>query len=213
MINLKNTLVGFLVSFLGSVPLGYLNIVGYEVYKKSGINQTVFYLLGVITIEFLVIYGTLIFASRLLKNTGLIRFIEAFSVLFMFVLAYVFYSSAEGKISQQSVLGSYIDYSAYAVGVILSCINFINIPFWTSWNLYLLNGKHIEISSNARKSWYVLGTLIGTFAGMLGLILSLDFLTSQAGFFEKYLMKAIIPLAFTGLGIFQGIKYYQKYHR
>ena len=55
---LKNISVGFLVSFIGSIPLGYLNIVGYEVYKSFGLNETIFYLLGVISIEFFVIYFT-----------------------------------------------------------------------------------------------------------------------------------------------------------
>lgn len=210
MVNLKNILVGFVISFLGSVPLGYLNIVGYEVYKKSGPDATVFYLLGVIVVEFFVIYFTLAFANRLIKNTRLIKFIEAFSVVFMFLLAYVFYSSADPGIARQTLLGQYIGYSPFMVGIILSCLNFINIPFWTSWNLYLLNEKHIQIAGQGRYV-FVLGTLLGTFAGMLALILSLDFLTTQTEFFAQYLMKYIIPLGFTGLGIFQAIKFYRKY--
>jgi hypothetical protein len=91
---LKNIFVGFLVSFIGSIPLGYLNIVGYEVYKSFGLNETIFYLLGVISIELFVIYFTLIFANKLIENKKLIKFIEAFSIVFMFLLAYIFYSSA-----------------------------------------------------------------------------------------------------------------------
>ena len=92
--NLKNIFVGFIVSFIGSIPLGYLNIVGYEVYKSFGLNETIFYLLGVIIIEFIVIYLTLLFANKLNSNKKLIKFIEAFSIIFMFLLAYIFYSSA-----------------------------------------------------------------------------------------------------------------------
>jgi len=56
---IKNILVGFLVSFIGSIPLGYLNVVGYDVYRNTGLNATIHYLLGVILIEFFVIFGTL----------------------------------------------------------------------------------------------------------------------------------------------------------
>ncbi|HCQ13823.1 hypothetical protein, partial [Flavobacterium sp.] len=170
---LKNIFVGFLISFIGSIPLGYLNVVGYEVYKKFGIEETVFYLFGVISIEFLVIYFTLLFANQLIGNKKLIKFIEAFSIIFMFLLAYIFYSSASKEAENQSVLEKYVDYSPFVVGLILSCLNFIQIPFWTSWNLYLLNGNYIEISKS-RKYFYVLGTVLGTFCGMLVLILSLD---------------------------------------
>ena len=208
----KNILVGFLVSFIGSIPLGYLNIVGYEVFQQFGLNETIWYLLGVISIECVVIYLTLIFANQLMNNKKLIRFIEGFSVVFMFLLAFIFYSSATKETAQTSVLEKYIDYSPYVVGVILSCLNFIQIPFWTGWNLYLLNGNYIEISK-ARKYFYVIGTVIGTFAGMLALILSLNYLTLQTDFLAKYLMKVIIPLVFVGLGIFQGFSFYKKYFK
>ncbi|WP_396191262.1 hypothetical protein [Flavobacterium sp.] len=209
---LKNIFVGFLISFIGSIPLGYLNVVGYEVYKKFGIEETVFYLFGVISIEFLVIYFTLLFANQLVANKKLIKFIEAFSIVFMFLLAYIFYSSASKEAENQSVLAKYVDYSPFVVGLILSCLNFIQIPFWTSWNLYLLNGNYIEISKS-RKYFYVLGTVLGTFCGMLVLILSLDYVTNQTDFLAKYLMKIIIPMVFAGLGIFQAYKFYKKYYK
>ena len=208
----KNIFVGFLVSFIGSIPLGYLNIVGYDVFRKFGINETIFYLLGVISVEFFVIYFTLIFANKLIENKKLLKFIEAFSIVFMFLLAYIFFSSASKETANQSVLEKYVDYSPYVVGVILSCLNFIQIPFWTSWNLYLLNGKYIEVS-NSRKYFYVLGTVLGTFCGMLVLILSLDYVTNQTDFLAKYLMKAIIPLVFVILGLLQAFKFYKKYSK
>lgn len=209
---LKNIFVGFLISFIGSIPLGYLNVVGYEVYKKFGIEETIFYLFGVISIEFLVIYFTLLFANQLIVNKKLIKFIEAFSIIFMFLLAYIFYASASKEAENQSVLEKYVDYSPFVVGLILSCLNFIQIPFWTSWNLYLLNGNYVEISKS-RKYFYVFGTILGTFCGMLVLILSLDYVTNQTDFLAKYLMKIIIPMVFAGLGIFQAYKFYKKYYK
>ena len=210
--NLKNTLVGFLVSFIGSIPFGYLNVVGYKVYLKFGINETIWYLLGVISIEFFVIFFTLIFANKLISNQKLLRFIEGFSVIFMFALAYVFYSSSISETINQSALEKYIKYSPYVVGIILSCFNFIQIPFWLSWNLYLLNGKYIKISKT-RKYFYVFGTILGTFAGMLTFILFLNFITHETNFISKYLMKVLIPLTFIGMGIFQSFKFYKKYSK
>lgn len=209
--NIKNIFVGFLISFIGSIPLGYLNVVGYEVYKKSGLNETYLYLLGVVSIEFFVILFTLVFANQLMNNKKLIKYIEGFSIVFMFVLAYTFYASASSETLNQSGLEKYINYSSYIVGVVLSCLNFIQIPFWLSWNLYLLNAKYIEISKT-NKYFYVLGTLIGTFLGMLVLILSLNYVTNQTDFLAKYLIKVIIPLVFVGLGLFQMFKFYKKYN-
>lgn len=207
---LKNLLVGFVVSFVGSIPLGYLNVIGFDIYNHAGLRSLIPYLLGVITVEVFVIYFTLIFAEQLMNNKKLLKYIEGFSVIFMFVLAYIFYASASDSNSQSSVLNEYQDRTPYFVGLFLSALNFVQVPFWVGWNLYLLNGKYVEVTAS-KKYFYLFGTLIGTFCGMLALILSLHFLTSQTDFFAKYLMRFIIPGVFIGLGIYQGIQFWRKY--
>lgn len=206
--NIKNIGVGFLVSFIGSLPLGYLNVVGFQVYEKSGLTPTMLYLLGVIAIEFLVIYFTLIFANRLAANKRLTQYLEGFSIVFMFVLAYVFYSGTKTK----SDFSIPINGTPFLLGIMLSGLNFIQIPFWTGWNLWLVNGKYIEVSGS-RKYSFVLGTLAGTFCGMLALILALHYFASNVDFLAKYLMQIIIPLVFVLFGILQAIKFYRKYNR
>ncbi len=209
---LKNIFVGFLVSFVGSIPLGYLNIVGFQILKKSGLNDVFYYLLGVVFIEMFVIYFTLLFAKRLISNEKLLKFIEGFSIIFMFLLAYVFYTSSTKDDTSQTFLTKYFSFAPFVIGLIFSSFNFIQLPFWTSWNLYLLNGKYIEVSKN-RKYFYVFGTVIGTFSGMLVLILSLKHFTNHSDFLAKYLLKIIIPFIFIALGILQSFKFYKKYSK
>lgn len=207
--NLKNIAVGFLVSFIGSIPLGYLNVVGFNIYKASGITSTLHYLVGVICIEVLVILGTLFFADKLNQNKKFLKGIELFSMLFMFVLAYVFYSNANAVQDNKTVITS-VSQNFFFYGIVFSSLNFIQIPFWLSWNLYLINRKYIEVSKT-RKYFYVLGTLLGTFLGMLTLILVLNYFSNQVDFLSKYLIKIIIPLVFVGLGMLQTTNFYKKY--
>jgi len=203
---LKNILVGFLVSFIGSIPLGYLNVIGFEIYNQQSLKPTLLYLFGVVFIEFFVIYFTLTFANVLAVNKKITKYIQAFSVLFMFVLAGVFYFSSNTNID----FTSSFNYSPFALGIVLSCLNFMQIPFWIGWNVYLLNGKYIEVSKT-KNYFYVFGTVMGTFFGMLVLILSLHYFAANVKFVAKYLTQIIIPLVFLTLGIFQAIKFYKKY--
>ena len=203
---LQNIVVGFGVSFLGSIPLGYLNVVGYHVYSKSGMRELLLFLLGVILIEAVVIYLTVIFTQQIVKKRKLIKIIELLSIVFMLALAYIFYASGNEEMAPVKGFRQYS--SSFLLGLVLSGFNFLSIPFWTGWNLYLINEQRIELS---KKAAYVLGTMLGTFAGMLTLILSLNYI-SKTGFFSKYLMAVIIPLAFTGLGIYQAFKFYKKYY-
>jgi len=209
---LKNIFIGFLVSFVGSIPLGYLNVIGYEIYLKTGFQDLITYLLGVIIIEGIVIFATLLFANQLTHNKKLIKVIEVFSILFMFLLAWSFYSSSSGETTQASGLSGYLDYSAFVIGIIFSSLNFIQIPFWTGWNLYLVNAKYISVEKN-NKYTYLAGTVIGTFCGMLSLVLFLSLVTESADNLSTYLMRYIIPLFFFGMGLYQTLKFYRKYRK
>ncbi|WP_298151710.1 hypothetical protein [Flavobacterium sp.] len=210
---LKNGSVGFLVSFVGSIPLGYLNIIGYDIFRSSGINAVFPYLLGVIVIEAVVIYGTLVFANQLSKNKKLIRYIELFSIFFMLLLAWSFYSaSGNSEAGENHLLAKYIQYPPLVIGLICSSLNFIQIPFWTGWNLYLINANYIQVEKN-RKFGYLIGTLLGTFSGMLALILALDYITRKNNFLSTYLMSGAIPLLFLGMALLQAYKFWKKYYQ
>lgn len=207
----KNILVGFLLSFIGSIPLGYLNIVGFEIYSKFGMNNLVFFLFGVISVEVFVIYFTLIFANSLVNNKKLMKTIEIFAFFFLLILAYSFHAHSNLTTNDQNYLEKYVIYSPFLIGVILNCLNFLQFPFWTGWNLYLINSKYIFIEKNL-KYFYILGTIIGTFLGMLVLILALNSITKNSGILSDYLMPVIIPVVFVVLALFQVFKVYRKYY-
>lgn len=209
---IKNISIGFLVSFIGSIPLGYLNLVGLEIYSKSGLHNLVFFLFGVIFVETFVIYFTLLFARQLITNKKLMKVIDFFAVGFMFVLAYLFYFNFNSTTTLNNSLSKYLMYSPFIIGVVLNCFNFLQLPFWTSWNLYLLNGKYITVERKL-KYYYIAGTLIGVFLGMFSLIVILQTVFQKTNQFSKYIMPVFIPLFFIALGIIQVFKVYKKYFK
>lgn len=207
---LKNIVIGFLISFMGSLPMGYLTIVGFELYDKLGMPALVSYLFGVISIEVFVIYFTLIFADKLSKNKKLIRIIDFFYVFFLLALAYIFYSHSKTTASEGSYWQEYASFSPYIIGIILSAINFVQVPFWVAWNLYLLSNKFISADLKFR-FWYVGGTLAGSFFGIMTISLFLNYVSNASSFFAKYLTSHIIPLLFVTLAIFQAYRFYTKH--
>ncbi|TDD75844.1 LysE family transporter [Flavobacterium caseinilyticum] len=209
---LKNIFVGFLVSFIGSIPLGYLNVIGFEMYAKLGMKALIFFLFGVVFVEMFVIYFTLIFAKQLVNNKKLMKIIDFFAVFFLLIIGYSFYANANQTMEQQGVLEKNIMYSPFLIGVFLSGINFLQVPFWTGWNLFLINGNYISIV-NKLKLYYIAGTLIGTFMGMLSLVLILSTLNQNTASFSRYVIPYVIPLFFVVLAVVQMVKVYKKYYQ
>lgn len=209
---LKNIFFGFLVSFLGSLPLGYLNIIGVEVFSKLGINSLVLYLFGIILVEAVVIYFTVIFANQLAENKKILKFIDFFAVFFFLLLAYLFYANSNQTNEEHNYLDDYVHYSPFLIGMVLCGLNFLQVPFWMAWNLYLMNAKSISLIKNL-KFYYILGTLVGTFFGMLMAILLLDSFSQITFSFSKYIVPIVIPLFFIALAVFQAYKVFKKYFK
>ena len=209
---IKNITFGFIVSFVGSLPLGYLNIIGVEVFSKFGMNSLVFYLLGVIVVEAVVIYFTVIFAKQLAENKKLMKSIDFFAVFFLLLLAYLFYAHSNQTPEEHNYLEGYVQYSPFLIGMVLCGLNFLQIPFWMAWNLYLMNAKYISLGSKL-KFHYIFGTLVGTFFGMLSVIILLDSLSQKILDYSKIIIPIVIPLFFIVLAFFQTFKVYKKYLR
>lgn len=195
---LKNILVGFAVSFIGSIPLGYLNLIGYQIYSTSNFNQLNLYLFGVLIVEALVIYTTLKLSSKISMNPKWKNYISIFSFIFLLGIAILTYTSSSNESNALDKYNAYLSYSAFISGILLSCINVAQVPFWMSWNLYLTNEKYI-ISSGKNGLFYVLGTISGTYLGMLAIIFSIqaakdeDFISPT--FFSKYIWVIFFVLA------------------
>jgi hypothetical protein len=206
----KNIAVGFIVSFLGSLPLGYLNIIGVEVFSKFGMNSLISFLVGVIIAQTVVVYFTVIFANQLVNNKKLMKGIDFFAVIFLLFLAYVFYAHSNQTVEEHNYLEGYVRYSPFLIGLVLCTLNFLQIPFWMAWNLYLMNANHISLGRKL-KFHYIFGTLMGTFWGMFVAILALESLSHNTFSFSKYIMPVCIPLFFVALAFFQTFKVYKKY--
>jgi len=210
---LKNIFVGLVVSFLGSLPLGYLNVIGVEIFSKLGMNSLVYYLFGILLTEAFVIYFTVIFVNQLIANKKLMKRIDYFAVFFFLLLAYLFYSySDQSATTENNYLGNYIQYSPFLIGAVLCALNFLQIPFWLGWNLYLTNANYISLVKNL-KFYYIFGTLVGTFFGMLVAIVLLDSISQNLHSFSKYIIPVVLPLFFIGLAIYQVFKIHKKYYR
>lgn len=195
---LKNILVGFAISFIGSIPLGYLNLFGYQIYSTSNFNQLSLYLFGVLIVEALVIYTTLKLSLKVSMNPKWKNYISIFSFIFLLAIALLTYNASSNESNSLEKYNSYLSYSALISGILLSSINFAQIPFWMSWNLYLTNENYI-ISKGKLGLFYVLGTVIGTYFGMLAIIFSIQAAKDKSyispQFFSKYIWVIFLVLA------------------
>jgi hypothetical protein len=181
---------GFWVSFAGSLPMGYLNLIALRIFETHSWSGLLGYLLGIVLVEFWVIYLTFWSAERLLKNTRLMFWIDVFAVLFLVGLAFSFLPTLPNSPNASPTLS--MAASPILLGLWFNALNILQISFWAGWNLYLLEKKQIS-SQNLYP--YIIGALIGTCVGMTGFVLLayyLLFIPNDYVFFVLFLVLAVL---------------------
>lgn len=200
--HLKKFCVGFFISFIGALPLGYLNVFGFEIYNKNGISSLIYYLFGVLVVEAIVIYVTFIFAKILTANKKLLQIISLFSVFFLLFMAYFFRFQSKSFVQNDQLLLPTSMISTIFTGLVLSSLNVVQIPFWTSWNLYVVANQYVDFQKFSKNSYFI-GAIIGSFAGMLSVILSLVWLSTNICWIQDHLLHDFLPLLFIIMALFQ----------
>ena len=109
-----------------------------------------------------------------------------------------------------STFNDYVTYSSFSIGIILNCLNFLQIPFWAGWNLYLLNNEWIKITKIGNVG-YLLGTGLGIFLGMLFLIVSVNELSTFFGLSLNKKINQFFPVVFFLLAVWSVIHYFKKH--
>jgi uncharacterized protein YacL len=161
-------------------------------------------------IEAVVIYFTIVFANQLITNEKWMKNIDFFAVVFLVGLSFLFFKGASPSIQQSDYIKDYIQYSTFVIGMVLCAFNFLQIPFWVGWNLFLLNANRIDLQGTL-KLYYILGTLVGTFFGMLLAIVVLSELSTVDFSFTRYILPVVVPVFFLVLAALQARKVYIKY--
>ncbi|OYQ43035.1 hypothetical protein CHU92_03725 [Flavobacterium cyanobacteriorum] len=199
---LKNIAAGFLVSFTGSVPLGYLNLIGFSVYKDHGQGQAVLYLVGVLLAEVAFMYSIIYFTSRITFQKNFLKRIEFFSILLLLLLAY-WYWPQKGNATEGNTIAAKIIYTPFITGMVLSLLNFIQVPFWAGWNLYLTSNGFASFTG-VLKHYFVAGALTGTFLGMQLFIYLLA--SVPVTVLNTKVLSYIYPVVFLSLFLYQLVK-------
>ncbi|WP_299782637.1 hypothetical protein [uncultured Formosa sp.] len=209
--NRKPFWLGFFISFLGSLPLSYLNIIALEILIEQGSVNTFLFVFGIIIIEFFVMYTVSRFAKWLVKQKKVLVFIDVFTILFLLGIAsYLFLTlNNTSSFSLKDVMQ--FKYSI-VLGLLLNSLNFVQWPYWSGVYLYLFRTD--KLAENKKSNMiFIPGALLGTCSGMLTFAYVGKFIfEDNVAVFSPYL-NLIIALLFLVLGFIQLIQFSVKQYK
>ncbi|RPD51435.1 lysine transporter LysE [Paracnuella aquatica] len=198
---------GLMISFLGSLPLGTLNVAIMQIAITDGLRPALYFGLGSLTAEVVYVRLSLIAMDWVRKQKALFRALEWVTLLIVLALAISsFYAATHPSIKKNIILSSTLH--RFWLGLFMSALNPVQIPFWFGWSTVLFT-KGILQPQAAQYNIYIagigIGTLIGNFVFMFGGKLVADNITGN-----QDVLNWVIGGIFLLTAIIQAIKMARK---
>lgn len=174
---LKLFLISLLISFLGSLPLGTMNVAAVHITMQDGSYTAFLFSIAAVLIE--MIYVRLISLTAMgwmKKQHRLVTFLEWITVSLLFALAAGSIVAAIRKSGLGNALPIHVAHP-FLLGLVLSATNPMHISFWFGWSTILSN-KHVLLPGNPNYNIYVAGIGIGSILGFCVFIFGGNYLVN-----------------------------------
>ncbi len=155
---------GLLISLLGALPLGTLNITAMQVSIQENSRNAIKFSLGVALVEIAYVRISLQGMNWVIKHHTLFYVLEWLTVLLFIILAISSFVSAKKSRDQKNVLLNN-KMNRFFLGFTMSALNPVQIPFWFIWSTYLLSTNVLKPTETQFNS-YTVGIGFGTLLGL-----------------------------------------------
>ena len=154
---------GFIISFLGSLPLGTLNVAAMQIGITDGISPALWFSAGSLTAEIIYVRLSLVAMDWVRKQEKLLKALEWLTVLVVLILAAGSFWAAIHPEGEKNIVLSNTMHRGI-LGFTMSAINPVQIPFWFGWSTVLFT-RNILKHGFWNYNTYIIGIGIGTLAG------------------------------------------------
>jgi threonine/homoserine/homoserine lactone efflux protein len=198
---LSHLLIGYGLSFIGSLPFGIINMTVAHTAIRKGITAALWMAFGAAFIEFFQVFVSLKFTWLFVEGgeVGNILKIVAVAVFLSAGIYFFFFAKTKPPANENEVAGR--RRSAFAKGMLVSTLNVMAIPFWIFYGAILTSYDLLKMDNT-----YVLVFAAGTVMGTFSLLSVYAFL--GAGILQKSeqitrWVNKFIGLVLTGFGVYQ----------
>jgi len=195
---------GMGISFLGSLPLGTLNVAAMQIGIQESIYEAMWFAIGSLLVEMVYVRLSLVGIDWVRKQGNLMKWMEWITLAIIVALAIgSFISAASGNGSAKNILLNN-NLPRFLLGMLMCAINPVQIPFWFGWSTVLLN-KNILEPKPVQYNLYIVGIGLGTLMGNSVFIFGGKWLVQRIANSQQY-FNWVIGGIFTLTAIIQFIK-------
>ena len=129
---------GMMVSFLGSLPLGTLNVAAMQISVQESISNAIYFSLGSLLTEMIYVRISLVGINWIRKQKVLFKWMEWITLGIVLALAAGSFIAATHEHHAKNVILNN-NMHRFFLGFLLSSISPMQIPFWFGWSTVLFS--------------------------------------------------------------------------
>lgn len=177
---------GMLISFLGCLPLGTLNITAMQIGLQESIKDALLFSLGCLLVEMVYVRISLVGIAWVRKQVKLMRIMEWLTLAIIIALAVGSFMAAvkTGANQKNEILNNTLP--RFVLGLFMSSISPTQIPFWFGWSTVLFQKGTLQ-PVKTQYNAYIIGIGVGTMMGNCVFIFGGRFLVQNIASSQAYL--------------------------
>lgn len=156
--------MGFFASTVGIIPPGLLNMTAAKISKNEGKTRAFVFALGAALVLGLQSFLAVVFAEFLDRHPEIILLLREAGLAIFTGLTIYFFGFAKSPSPKKSAVKLHSKRSRFFMGMLLSALNFLTIPFYVFVSLTLASYKIFYFESLFIFT-FVFGILLGTLFG------------------------------------------------
>jgi len=156
---------GFLVSFLGQLPLGNMSFTATQVGLQESISKAWQFAIGVAIIEMVYLRLALTGMDWVVQHRRVYLGLGWLTVLLFLVLGMMAIISAKKQTTESKALVLNNKLNRFVLGLSMSALNPVQIPFWVLWTSVMIQTKRLAVTS-IDFNLFTIGAGNGTIAGL-----------------------------------------------
>lgn len=200
---------GLLISFLGSLPVGTLNITAFNISATQNLYQASYFSVGAILVELLMIRLILRPSKKINLSSKIFFYIFPLSVILLLYLSVNSFMRASAQISiQESMVSLPLIKSSFLLGLTLSFLNPMHIPFWLTWNSVLMDRNILQHKKGMIPS-YIIGVGLGTALVLVLFIFLGRYIFQNFGSYN-YVISLVMGILYLGFSAYILFLFYKK---
>lgn len=138
---------GFLVSFLGQLPLGNMSFTATQVGLQESISKAWQFAIGVAVVEMVYLRFALTGMDWVVQHRMVYLGLGWLTVGLFLVLGIMAIFSAKKQQTESKALVLNNKLNRFVLGLTMSALNPVQIPFWVLWTSLLIQTKRLAVSS------------------------------------------------------------------